>query len=190
MIRSNQFKISILFSLILFVFSEFTPQIQTMKKIHPVSMKRNIAIRDAMETPSETSAQKRLRRLPHVFGKVLELPFRSDADVSVEETDDFFRFVAQTDESIGDDVRAHAVEIHPGVTKIVVRNGGGGGEVVELLLGALEVDAWRFRLPAMTLPEMASAVFVDGELIVTVPKSGDFAGGEGLGGVRRLVLVQ
>ncbi|KAI8009874.1 hypothetical protein LOK49_LG06G02065 [Camellia lanceoleosa] len=91
-----------------------------MKKIHPVSMKRNIAIRDAMETPSETGAQKRVRRLPHVFGKVLELPFRSDADVSVEETDDFFRFVAETDESIGDDVRAHAVEIHPGVMTMFV----------------------------------------------------------------------
>ncbi|KAF4404484.1 hypothetical protein G4B88_005870 [Cannabis sativa] len=42
----------------------------------------------------------------------LELPFRSDADVLVEENVDFFRFVA---ESEGFDV--DVVEIHPGLTK-------------------------------------------------------------------------
>ena len=121
------------------------------------------------------------------FSCVLELPFRSDADVAVEEAPDCFRFVAETD-GIGD-VRAHTVEIHPGVTKIVVRDGGS----VELSLDQLELDMWRFRLPESTRPELASAVFVDGELIVTVPKGheeeNDGDDDRGMGG-GRLVLVQ
>lgn len=100
------------------------------------------------------------------------------------------------------------MEIHPGVTKIVVREGDSLG----LSLDDLELDMWRFRLPESTRPELASAVFVEGELIVTVPKgvegvenaeeNGDGGGGDegvwrdengggfrgGLGG--RLVLVQ
>lgn len=71
--------------------------------------------------------------------------------------------------------------------KLNFLTGEGGDEVVELLLG--EVDVWRFRLPAMTQPGLATAVFVDGELIVTVPKSREVVG-EVVGGVGRLVLVQ
>ncbi|KAF7806866.1 nodulin 22 [Senna tora] len=169
-------------------------------KVHPVPRKRNITIQydvNARNPISEAQAllglaNKKLRRLPHVFSRVLELPFRSDADVSVEESPDFFRFVAETD-GIGD-VQAHTVEIHPGVTKIVVRESGS----VELLLDELELDLWRFRLPESTRPELASAVFVDGELVVTVPKGEEELGngedemwsdGDGnFGG--RLVLVQ
>ncbi|KAK4357087.1 hypothetical protein RND71_022697 [Anisodus tanguticus] len=95
-------------------------------------------------------------------------------------------------------VRVQAVEIHIGITKIVLRNGGaagdggvGGGEE---LLEELKVDTWRFRLPATTKPELATAVFVDGELIVTVPKGerggGEFADGRDVWGGGRLVLVQ
>ncbi|KAK7391063.1 hypothetical protein VNO78_19384 [Psophocarpus tetragonolobus] len=166
-------------------------------KVHPVPRKRNISIQFGVDGGNPMSeaqallgiAGKKLRRLPHVFSRVLELPFRSDADVAVEEAPDCFRFVAETD-GIGD-VRAHTVEIHPGVTKIVVRDGGS----VELSLDQLELDMWRFRLPESTRPELASAVFVDGELIVTVPKGleeedgdGDGDGNRGMGG--RLVLVQ
>lgn len=85
------------------------------------------------------------------------------------------------------------MEIHPGVTKIVVRD----GESVELSLDHLELDMWRFRLPESTRPELASAVFVDGELIVTVPKEelqniegGDGDSARGMGGGGQLVLVQ
>lgn len=165
-------------------------------KIHPVPRKRNITIQfgtDAGNPSSEAQtllgiSGKKLRRLPHVFSRVLELPFRSDADVAVEEAADCFRFVAET-EGIGE-VRAHTVEIHPGVTKIVVRD----GESLELSLDQLELDMWRFRLPDSTLPELASAVFVDGELIVTVPKGHEVENVEGGGGMGggggRLVLVQ
>ncbi|KAI3469583.1 hypothetical protein Pfo_026246 [Paulownia fortunei] len=168
-------------------------------RVHPRATKRNIAIREGPDFNSsqmERNAHKKLRKLPHVFSKVLELPFRSDADVVVEEGPDFFRFVAEIEvdgDVIVGDVRAHAVEIHPGVIKIVVRNGhkltggGGGGGHVELFLDKLEVDTWRFRLPSSTRPELATAAFVDGELIVTVPKGGgshrEFVEGEKFGEV-------
>ncbi|XP_052185162.1 uncharacterized protein LOC127796800 [Diospyros lotus] len=143
-------------------------------KVHPAPKKRNIALRyDITSTLSQASAlacrQKKLRRLPHIFAKVLELPFHSDADVLVEETVDCFRFIANTDGAIGDDVRAHTVEIYPGVTKIVIR----GANVLDLSLGELELDMWRFRLPASTLPEQATAACIGGELVVTVPKDGN-----------------
>lgn len=124
----------------------------------------------------ERNSHKKLRKLPHVFGKVLELPFRSDADVAVEEGPDFFRFAVKIKVDRGaavvGDVRAHAVEIHPGVIKIVVRNDRKLGAGVELFLDKLDIDTWRFRLPSTTLPELATAAFADGKLVVTVPKGG------------------
>lgn len=123
----------------------------------------------------ERNSHKKLRKLPHVFGKVLELPFRSDADVAVDEGPDSFRFTVKTKTGGGvGDVRAHAVEIHPGVIKIVVRYDQKvcRGGCVELFLDKLELDTWRFRLPPSTLPELATAAFVDGKLVVTVPKGG------------------
>ncbi|XP_050220102.1 uncharacterized protein LOC126670423 [Mercurialis annua] len=156
---------------------------ETAMKVHPMPKKRNnITIQfytDHRRDP-DGSHTKKLRRLPHIFSRVLELPFRSDADVSVEENPDCFRFVAETD-GIGE-VRAHTIEIHPGVTKIVIRPNG----YLELSsLDDLELDVWRFRLPESTRPELASAVLTDGELIVTVPKgdeevednNGEFRGG-------------
>ncbi|KAK6913950.1 hypothetical protein RJ641_021271 [Dillenia turbinata] len=141
--------------------------------------------------------QKKLKRLPHVFGRVLELPFKSDADVSVEERSDCLRFIANVDKIVA--VRAHTVEIHPGVVKIVIRE---SGNAVQLLVDELELDLWRFRLPASTRPELASAECVDGELVVTVPKGvemdsyghggrgGGRRGGDLRDGAGRLVLVQ
>ncbi|KAK4732368.1 hypothetical protein R3W88_025356 [Solanum pinnatisectum] len=187
-------------------------------RVHPMSLKRNIASREGIGSGSDSDSEqreqilaamegnpmKKLRKLPHVFGKVLELPFRSDADVAVEEGPEFFRFVAVMEFDDGGSggaggVRVQAVEIHTGITKIVVRNGVGDGGVAggieELLLEELKVDTWRFRLPATTMPEQATAVFVDGELIVTVPKAGrgggEFADSRDVwGGGGRLVLVQ
>ncbi|XP_007034782.2 PREDICTED: uncharacterized protein LOC18603005 [Theobroma cacao] len=188
---------------------------KNIMRIHPLPRKRNITIQYEMN-PRTTRSQaesllsggshKKLRRLPHIFSRVLELPFRSDADVAVEESPDCFKFVAETDGRIGDVVRAHTVEIHPGVTKIVIRS----NSLVDFsLLDDLELDMWRFRLPETTRPELASAVYEDGELIVTVPKGGEVenleeggGGGEaeGNGEIRggmgngntnnRLVLVQ
>lgn len=164
-------------------------------KIHPCASKRSITMRDAYVSPMNENPYKKLRKLPHVFSKVLELPFSSDSDVSVEDSQDIIRFVAKIDvqgEHVANVVRAHAVEIHPGVTKIVVRSGGGDSES-ELLLDQLKVDAWRFRLPRSARPESATAVFVDGELVVTVPKGGQREVEDGRnvwGGDGQLVLVQ
>ncbi|KAF8016770.1 hypothetical protein BT93_H2102 [Corymbia citriodora subsp. variegata] len=183
-------------------------------KVHPLpTKKRNITLQyvprsaaieaqalvGVVTTHHHHHHHKKLRRLPHIFSRVLELPFRADADVEVEEEPGFFRFVAETD-GIVSDVRAHTIEIHPGVTKIVVRPNGS----LELLsLDQLELDMWRFRLPESTRPELASAVCVNGELIVTVPKgeeeedeamvgggNGGGRGGWGGGNGNKLVIVQ
>ncbi|OIS97533.1 PREDICTED: uncharacterized protein LOC109232966 [Nicotiana attenuata] len=183
---------------VLLIFS--TLRIQGMR-VHPLSLKQDIALREEIDSNFSLMegnfAVKKLRKLPHVFNNVLELPFRSDADVTVEETEGFFCFVAEIYlEGAGNGrVRAQAVEIHPGVTKIVVRKGNGDGEM-ELLLEQLNVDTWRYRLPASTMPELATAAFVDGALVVTVPKGGregaEFEdGSRGVwGGGGPLVLVQ
>ncbi|XP_010909057.1 uncharacterized protein [Elaeis guineensis] len=142
-------------------------------RVHPAPRKRNITFRyDANPRVSAAGAgtdvggrQKKLRRLPHIFSKVLELPLGSDADVFVEEGPDGFRFVAATDD-LWDDVRANAIEIYPGVMKVVIRHEDGEVEEDEL-----DLDRWRFRLPPSSRPALATAAYADGELVVTIPKA-------------------
>ncbi|TMW96187.1 hypothetical protein EJD97_007767, partial [Solanum chilense] len=92
---------------------------------------------------------------------------------------------------VGDgQVRAHAVEIHPEVTKIIVRKGNGDGEDEQL-----NVDTWRYKLPALTIPELATTVFANGDLKMTMPKDdhgrGEFDNGSrGVWRDAELVLVQ
>lgn len=43
----------------------------------------------------------------------------------------------------------------------------------------MELDRWRSRLPEESCPAMAVAGFVDGRLVVTVPKSTGGDAGEG-----------
>lgn len=85
---------------------------------------------------------------------------------------------------------AYMVEIHPGITKIVVRT---NGLSLGLSLDELELDVWRFRLPETTRPELVTVACVDGALVVTVPKmvsEEDDDGGFGQGvGSGRLLLV-
>ncbi|KAL6505143.1 hypothetical protein OROGR_024960 [Orobanche gracilis] len=170
-------------------------------KVHPMPRKRgNITLRyDVASVLAQANScrQKKLRRLPHIFAKVLELPFHSDADVSIEETPNSLRFTAATND-IGGEIRAHAVEIYPGVTKIVVKGHG----VVDLSGTDFELDLWRFRLPSSTRPELAYASYDGGDLVVTVPKGAaasdeeeDDGGAEedgngDMGAGTRLVLVQ
>ncbi|XP_022138665.1 uncharacterized protein LOC111009769 [Momordica charantia] len=170
-----------------------------MKKVHPVPNSQNITVQyNPNGRNSRFRAQaflglspKKLQRLPHVFSRVLELPFRSDADVSISENRNCFRFVAET-EGISQEFRAHTVQIHPGVIKVVVRQ----IRPLELWLDESEIDAWRFRLPETTRPELATAKFAGGKLIVTVPKTENAgekgAWGDKSGGFRggHLVLVQ
>uniref|UniRef100_A0A7N0U0H6 Uncharacterized protein n=1 Tax=Kalanchoe fedtschenkoi TaxID=63787 RepID=A0A7N0U0H6_KALFE len=122
-----------------------------MTKIHPLPNKRNLG------------RQKKLRRLPHIFEKVLELPLGSNANVDVQESPESFRFCAAAD-GLGEEIRTEAIQIFPGVTKVVIR-----GESV-IVDDGLEIDLWRFRLPECTRPDMASAAYMGGELVVVVPK--------------------
>ncbi|XP_027367617.1 uncharacterized protein LOC113873614 [Abrus precatorius] len=121
-------------------------------------------------TPCSNS--KKLYKLPHVFAKMLELPFSSDADVLIEETAQFFRFVASFNmlNANAGGVRAHVIEILPGITKIVIKRMD-GGDVTVAGKQQHRLDLWRFRLPAWTQPEMVTAVCIGGKLVVTVPKS-------------------
>lgn len=118
-----------------------------------------------------SSKSKKLRRLPHIFANVLELPLPSNADVSVEETPHSYRFAAMANNiniGKGVGVRAHSIQILPGITKIVIKTMD-GRDVVNGQI-RLPLDLWRFRLPPSTLPEMATAVCSGGKLLVTVPK--------------------
>lgn len=170
-------------------------KVQTpMKKIHPSSNKRNITVRYDFHPQSTAGASKKLRRLPHIFGKLLELPFYSDADVSIHETSESLRFVVDTDDDIGSDIAAHTIQICPGVIKVVVRN---EASFVASGVGDGDLSLWRFRLPEYTQPELATAAFSDGELVVTVPKDvnlvrneGVWGEGNGNGSGSRFVLVR
>ncbi|GAB4843364.1 hypothetical protein Ancab_013330 [Ancistrocladus abbreviatus] len=174
-----------------------------LTKISTMPTKRNLtdfSDSDPLTLPMSNN-NKKLRRLPHVFSKVLQLPFNSDADVLIEERPGCLRFVAKTDYDLGE-VRAHTVEVYPGVKKVVIgkrENGSyeslGGGLL--LPIDEMEPDVWRFRLPEGALLELAKAVYGGGTLVVTVPMSGGecvskgHGCNEGLGdGVGCLVLVQ
>ncbi|CAM0905475.1 unnamed protein product [Alopecurus aequalis] len=138
-------------------------------RVHPAPRKRTIAVQRCAAAAAPAAGAKKLRRLPHVFAKVLELPFAADADVAVEEDAEELRFVAAAEGFSQGGARAHAVEIHPGVTKVVVRDlsaGVGSDDGA----AAFELDRWRFRLPSCTRPAMATATYAEGELVVTVPK--------------------
>ncbi|KAI3951183.1 hypothetical protein MKW98_028587 [Papaver atlanticum] len=190
------------FLLIGFQISSTAQPINNMK-VHPAPKRSHYDINSTLSNTNRIiNRQKKLRRLPHIFNKVLELPFHSETDVLIEENSDLLRFSVST-ENLTDDVSAHMIEIYPGVTKIVIR----GSNVDELNI-LDEFELWRFRLPQSTTPELAAANYINGELVVTVPKSSSLAnqengeeegevwGGEGENGdfrggrVSHLVLVQ
>ncbi|KAL6880623.1 hypothetical protein ACP4OV_012188 [Aristida adscensionis] len=168
-------------------------------RVHPAPRKRTIAVQRCAAAASAAAGGaggKKLRRLPHIFAKVLELPFAADADVSVEEDAAALRFVAAADGFSPAGPRAHAVEIHPGVTKVVVRDLSAAGAADDDGAAAFELDRWRFRLPPCTRPAMATATYAEGELVVTVPKGagpddgdGDGDGAAVLGGAESVLLL-
>ncbi|CAN6203137.1 unnamed protein product [Urochloa humidicola] len=171
-------------------------------RVHPAPRKRTIAVQRCAAAAAAAGGAlggKKLRRLPHIFAKVLELPFAADADVSVEEDAAALRFVAAAVDGFSPaGARAHAVEIHPGVTKVVVRDlssgSGGGGDDDDDGAAAFELDRWRFRLPPCTRPAMATATYAEGELVVTVPKGagpddGDGDGAAVLGGAESVLVL-
>ncbi|XP_066398631.1 uncharacterized protein [Miscanthus floridulus] len=173
-------------------------------RVHPAPRKRTIAVQRCATAAAGALGGKKLRRLPHIFAKVLELPFAADADVSVEEDAAALRFVAAAVDGFfpAGGARAHAVEIHPGVTKVVVRGlssshggpHGDGDDDDDGAAAAFELDRWRFRLPPCTRPAMATATYAQGELVVTVPKGAGPDDGDGdaaavLGGTDRVLVL-
>jgi hypothetical protein len=136
-------------------------------------------IHPATAPPAGTSGGKKdLRRLPHVYSKVLELPLPADTDVAVFEGPDAFHFVAAAARGAGV-VRVRTVRIHPGVVKVVVQAGEGRGDASD----DMDVDRWRSRLPEASCPAMAVAGYVDGQLVVSVPKGPEGSqGGDGSDG--------
>ncbi|KAL5217659.1 hypothetical protein ABZP36_018343 [Zizania latifolia] len=125
-----------------------------------------------------SGVKKDLRRLPHVYSKVLELPFPADTDVAVFEGPDAFHFVA-AGATGPSEVRVRTVRIHPGVVKVVVKAGAGGRDDDD---DDMELDKWRSRLPEASCPAMAVAGYVNGQLVVTVPKGRDGVEGDHEGG--------
>jgi hypothetical protein len=129
--------------------------------------------------PSTTpgGGKKNLRRLPHVYSKVLELPLPADADVAAFEGPGAFYFIAACGGA--GEVRARTVRINPGVVKVVVVQAVTGGGEEGDGGGGMELDRWRSRLPEASCPAMAVAGYVDGHLVVTVPKARGGAGSDG-----------
>jgi hypothetical protein len=171
-------------------------------RVHPAPRKRTIAVQRCAAAAAAAGGAlggKKLRRLPHIFAKVLELPFAADADVSVEEDAAALRFVAAAVDGFSPaGARAHAVEIYPGVTKVIVRDlsssGGGANDDDDDdgAAAAFELDRWRFRLPPCTRPAMATATYAEGELVVTVPKGAGPDDGDGaavLGGTESVLVL-
>lgn len=109
---------------------------------------------------------KKLKRMPHIFSQVLELPFPSDFPVNSEETETAFRFVIKDPEMVIDGtVKAEVLRIVPGAKKVVLRGVSRTGSALS------ELETWRFRLPPSTNPDATSASYKDGVLTVVVPKS-------------------
>ncbi|KAJ7541142.1 hypothetical protein O6H91_10G048400 [Diphasiastrum complanatum] len=115
---------------------------------------------------SALQVHKKLKRMPHLFPRVLELPCAADAPVEVYENEDCFTFSMRQTGLISEEIKAEVIEIVPGAVKVAV------GGIEELLQELVEREAifWRFRLPASTIPEASTALYEDEILTVTVPK--------------------
>ncbi|KAH7300375.1 hypothetical protein KP509_24G059300 [Ceratopteris richardii] len=121
---------------------------------------------------------KQLRRLPHVFCKWVELPFKENADVKVEESPHGYRFLVRQAGLIAEDVVVEAVEVMPGATRLRLR----GEERIRQRLKLLRKEAsgsdsedrttWRARLPESALLEAAASSYINDVISINIPKEG------------------
>jgi HSP20 family molecular chaperone IbpA len=72
----------------------------------------------------DLSVTKKLKRMPHLFTRVLELPLHAETPVSVVESRDSFRFEVRLPGLHVEDVKVEVLEIVPGATKVLVRGVG------------------------------------------------------------------
>jgi hypothetical protein len=117
------------------------------------------------------SSIKKLKRMPHLFDRVLELPFHADTVVEFRESRHSFTFVVRRPGLIAEEVKAELVEIVPGATKVVII--GGGQDLLSDLesSSSSQLELWRFRLPASTVPEDTVVRYENEVLQVTIPKN-------------------
>ncbi|XP_078158133.1 uncharacterized protein LOC144553815 [Carex rostrata] len=138
----------------------------TMISPVPVMRGRNVLIR-YQEGPARQQQQEiNLRRFPHLFNNVVELPIAVNSDVKVENDQDSFRFVATVDGIVGA-VQVHMVEIGSHAVKIVILDEF--DSVAHLDFNCRDGSRWRQRLPEYSQATMATATYQDGVLVVTVP---------------------
>ncbi|XP_002970016.2 17.4 kDa class I heat shock protein [Selaginella moellendorffii] len=140
----------------------------TVAKVHPLNRRQTMVVvydieAAASAVPSTVTSSKPLKRMPHLFAKVLQLPFRSDKDVEVHETPECYMFAIQHSGLAAEDVRVQVLEIVPGAVKVVVG-------LLSSSSDENQVDCWRFRLPPTTSPEATRVEYSDEVLLVTVPK--------------------
>ncbi|KAH7297316.1 hypothetical protein KP509_26G065300 [Ceratopteris richardii] len=125
------------------------------------------ALREAGALPPRRV--KRLRRLPHLFCRQLELPVAADSPVQVEESHSSFIFKVTLPPPLPDLDRVSAQVIHivPGVTTVSVA----GVQVATAHFDENGSPLWRFRLPDSCIPEASVASCdADGLLTLTIPK--------------------
>jgi len=69
-----------------------------------------------------SSFTKKLKRMPHLFTRVLELPLHAETPVRVVESRDCYLFqVRLSGVHVVEDVKVEVVEIVPGATNVLVR---------------------------------------------------------------------
>ncbi|MCO5601760.1 hypothetical protein L7F22_055885 [Adiantum nelumboides] len=154
----------------LFVPQRRSPLVEMVEKSPRNSVRYDIG--QALRQAGVLSPQplKRLRRLPHIFSRTLELPVRSDSRVEVQEDSSAFTFKVALPSPLPalDRIRAQIIHIIPGITMVCVA----GVQLVTAHLEELDIPLWRIRLPESSLPEASTAACDgDGLLVLTVPKS-------------------
>jgi hypothetical protein len=101
------------------------------------------------------SFTKKLKRMPHLFDRVLELPFHADTAVEVRESRNAFTFVVSDIQPglIAEEVKAELAEIVPGAIKVVVV---GRGERLMSDLESSEVLLGRFAAASLKITLIAT----------------------------------
>ncbi|KAL5225572.1 hypothetical protein ABZP36_012211 [Zizania latifolia] len=119
--------------------------------------------------PVKSEPENKLQRLPSVFSMVLELPFPRGANVRTYFTPDADHYIVPRGVAGEPDVvKVRIVRLERwGITRVVVHIGPGEPNLEDDLV----YDKWRFRLAETSIPSMTAAGFVNGQLIVIVPRT-------------------
>ncbi|KAF0929753.1 hypothetical protein E2562_024442 [Oryza meyeriana var. granulata] len=116
----------------------------------------------------ELEPVRKLQRLPQVYSRVLELPFPRNTNVRKHFTADADHFFVPHDVAGEPDVvKVHVVTLKRwDITRVVVHIGPGEPD----LKNDLVYDKWRFPLAETSILSMIMAGYVNGQLVVVVPR--------------------